>query len=342
MAQIPNVHPREQYDSDQAYYDALRLRYMYLVNDYTRKTTYGICSPHYEELLCLYHKLFQYEVILDIVDNDTIAGPDIGGGTTAPGYASLQNNKIRVVNGGVIRESDLDLDPTMFSITDLYAARINRDTVDVARDEIVVFRFILVPSVGSLTKVVKVAFKSGAGAWGTGVDRVEVTKSNIEVIYEAFTSSEDITDIDAITISFGDIGSNSISQEVNSASPIYTLEDNTVYIFTATISGQFRSYLFTGSQPVLLGITEAPVAESNFSLISSSGEGELQNIEIKIGKFWFDVTENIDKTVIEDGNTFRGLASPTRYVVGKVLNASLFDETVLDNTAIVKLFIDNN
>ena len=91
---------------------------------------------------------------------------------------------------------------------------------------------------------------------------------------------------------------------------------------TATRSG--RTILL---QPVLV------ISSTNAS--SSTGE-------VKIGKFWFDTTDNVDKQAIEDDNMFRGMDSETRYVVGKVLDAENFDEDDIDNQSTVKIFIDNN
>ncbi|MAX71793.1 MAG: hypothetical protein CMC76_11975 [Flavobacteriaceae bacterium] len=83
-------------------------------------------------------------------------------------------------------------------------------------------------------------------------------------------------------------------------------------------------------------VTYNGVSINTQPVIQSSGGGG--NGEVRINGIWYYTVGNTDVNAIEDGNEFRGLVSPTRYVVGVVLDATDFD---IDDPTKARLLIDN-
>ncbi|MDC6350689.1 hypothetical protein PP178_03930 [Zeaxanthinibacter sp. PT1] len=123
--EAPTLQARSAYANTTEYYNAITWRYKYIATEWAKKTLYGVCSPHLEEMLCLRAKIWELQLELGIDQIDSPAAP--GSAIPIPGNEDLVVTDSYIhehylgyySTGGAVRLSDIidELDNQGVSIT---------------------------------------------------------------------------------------------------------------------------------------------------------------------------------------------------------------------------------
>lgn len=264
MSTAIQIYPRDSYDTDQDYYDALKTRYRCLVDDYTTKLAYSICTDLYDELLCLKAKLFAMEITLGISVDDT----DGVGELPEDGCPIVPNVVLTEQNNKIIKQF-LGYVSTGATAVDLA----NAITITVAADEIYVLTTLefIVEGGEDVSVVRKYLLKPGKGTYG--LEGITLTPDDIELIYQSGSGTVpgDNSPIGGTVVDLGDIDTTPIHTYIGGTiSPNYDLQENILYFFRATISGVEQTYLYKGPLPILLGSNGIQPQAENFQLVTES------------------------------------------------------------------------
>jgi hypothetical protein len=116
--------------------------------------------------------------------------------------------------------------------------------------------------INSVLYVKQYLFKANlTGIYGTG-NTVIVFSDLFEIESKKFNYNTETTTI----IALGNIAPETTIEDYINANndPFWNLQSNTIYIFTATISAVVQTYLYVGTQPLLLGLNNNAVTAADF------------------------------------------------------------------------------
>lgn len=170
-----------------------------------------------------------------------------------------------------------------------------------------------------------------AGTQDFGAGNVVMAVGDIIEYRDSLWGVKATTKISGDVKALGDVGASTIETFINANdSADWNMASNTVNIYTMFQNGFRLVYLYVGTLPNYLGLSQTSANASDFKLIAS-GSMVISGYSVVKG------SGNEDESAIEVNDYFEGWASTTRYVRGKMI-ASPFD---IDDETKCKLVIDN-